>query len=325
MNKKIMNAPKFKVAWWLKNRHLQTLYPVFFSGGKKIRLIREKVELEDGDFLSLDWIPNYNPKKPIILFLHGLEGSSKSPYIQRMMKKAVSKNYNAACLNFRGCDGQVNIKLKSYHAGETNDLNTVVKKITAKLTAEQKLYIVGYSLGANVLLKWLAESDLANSISKAIAVSVPFELAGSAAALGKGFSKIYEWWLLRCLKQSLKRKKSILLENNFIYKEKDINNFWEFDNLITAKINGFKDVYDYYEKSSSRQFIKKITVETLIVHALDDPFLSQENIPQKNEINNSVKLEITTQGGHLGFVEGRIPFLPKYWIDDRVYEFIEND
>ncbi|WGL58764.1 hydrolase [Pigmentibacter sp. JX0631] len=324
MNQKVNKMYKFKAAWWLKNRHLQTLYPVVFSARKKIILKRERIQLDDGDFLSLDWSQNYDPKRPIILFLHGLEGSSQSPYIQRMMKIAMNKNYNAVCLNFRGCDGETNVKLKSYHAGEIGDLNSVVKKLISEVTAEQKIYLVGFSLGANVLLKWLAESELSGFIAKAIAVSVPFELAGSADALGKGFSRAYEWWLLKCLKQSLERKKSIFLQHNFTYNEKNIKSFWEFDNLITAKINGFKDVFDYYEKSSSRQFIKKIKVNTLIVHAKDDPFLMQENIPKVNEINDSVKLEITKNGGHLGFVEGFIPFFPKYWIDNRIYEFIEQ-
>ena len=323
INQRVNNMHKFKAAWWLRNRHLQTLYPVFFSGHKKIILRREKIQLEDGDFLSLDWSQNYDSKRSIILFLHGLEGSSQSSYIQRMMKIAIEKNYNAVCLNFRGCDGEANSKLKSYHAGEIGDLNTVVKKLISEKTPDQKIYLVGFSLGANVLLKWLAESELSKFIAKAIAVSVPFELAGAAGALGKGFSRIYEWWLLKCLKQSLQRKKSIFLQYNFTYNEKNLKSFWEFDDLITAKLNGFKDVYDYYEKSSSRQFIKKIKVNTLIVHAKDDPFLLYENIPQVNEINNSVKLEVTKNGGHLGFVEGYIPFIPKYWIDRRVYEFIE--
>lgn len=315
----------FRPAWWLRNRHLQTLFPVFFSCAKKLQLHRETFFLPDGDFIHLDWTINHNSKKPILLLLHGLEGSSTSHYIQRIMRKAVENNYIAVCLHFRGCSGETNNKLKSYHAGETKDLDAVMEAFAVRFSSSQSIFTVGFSLGGNVLLKWLAESALTSRVSKAVAVSVPFELAGSAHALHKGFSKFYEWWLIKCLKRSLIKRKNIFLENNFNYDEKKINSFWEFDQYITAKINGFEDVHDYYNKSSSKQYLKNISTQTLIVHAKDDPFLFEKYIPNSYEVSTTVKLEITQYGGHLGFVTGKIPLVPEYWIDNRIFNFIGKE
>lgn len=304
---------------------MQTIFPVLFSRRKKIALHRETFLLPDNDFLHLDWTINYNEEKPVILLLHGLEGSSQSPYIQRLMAKAVEQNFIAVCMHFRGCSGSANYKLNTYHAGETKDLEAILSAFSLRFRAAQKIYLVGFSLGGNVLLKWLAESKFGSRVSKAVAVSVPFDLASSANALHKGFSRIYEWWLIRCLKLSLKKKQKLFADHLFIYDDNKINSFWAFDHFITAKLNGFKDVHDYYQQSSSKQFLKYITTKTLIINAQDDPFLSKKSLPHAHEVSASVQLEFTNNGGHLGFVAGTLPFFPEYWIDDRIISYILED
>lgn len=275
----------FKPAWWLKNRHLQTLFPVLFPLKIKLQLIREDFNLPDGDVLQLDWTVNKKENKPLVILLHGLEGSSSSPYIQRMMKTALEKGFRAVCMNFRGCAGTPNKLLRAYHAGETEDLNLFLNYLTQKIGMNEKIFIAGFSLGGNVLLKWLGENQNNKIVTSAAAVSVPFDLTNFADCMNQGVSKIYQWWLLRCLKESILKKKNF--ENVGIKKQeiKSLKNFWEFDDKITVKIHGFLNVNDYYLKSSSRQFLANIKTPTLIIHSLDDPFLSPSCIPKNEELS----------------------------------------
>lgn len=328
INKRINNKIHFKPAWWARNNHIQTLYPVFFPKKLNLTLNRENLELPDGDFIQIDWTENKEEKKPIIILLHGLEGSSSSTYIQRLMKKATENNYRAVCMHFRGCGGVPNKFERAYHAGETEDLNYFIHYVTEKLGNSQKIFIAGFSLGGNVLLKWLGENPSNKIIHSAVAASVPFELANSADTMNKGFSKIYQWWLLKSLKDSfLKKSNSIGVKVDKAEIER-LKNFWEFDDKVTAKIHGFQNVNEYYSKSSSRQFLQKITTPTLIIHAKDDPFMSPSCIPNKDELSSSILFDLTEKGGHIGFISGSIPFVPKYWLEDRILsffnEFLEN-
>ncbi|APJ02833.1 hydrolase [Silvanigrella aquatica] len=312
---------QFRPAWWLKNKHLQTLYPVFFSNKNKINLISETLILPDGDTLLLDWSENKNQTdKPLLVLLHGLEGSSSSPYIQRLMKQALNLDFRSVCMHFRGCGGVINQQVKSYHAGETEDFKFFLKYLAQKSNFNF-VYAVGFSLGGNVLLKYLGENPSSTFIKSAVAVSVPFELADSAESMNKGVSKLYQWWLLRCLKESLIEKGN--LEKIGISKAEllGMKNFWEFDDKVTAKINGFINVHDYYKKSSSRQFLNNITTPTLIIHSCDDPFMSPSCIPKPEEISRQVQLELNSNGGHIGFISGKIPFFPEYWLENRIMKY----
>ncbi len=311
----------FKLAWWLKNKHLQTLFPVLYPYKIKLKLIREDFHLPDGDVLQLDWTANKNEKKSLIVLLHGLEGSSSSPYIQRMMKRALDKDFRAVCMHFRGCGGTPNKLLRAYHAGETGDLNLFLNYLIQKLEINSKIFIVGFSLGGNVLLKWLGENPSNKIVISAAVASVPFDLANSADCMNQGVSKIYQWWLLRCLKESILKKGGF--ENIGINKIEieSLKNFWEFDDKITAKIHGFLNVNDYYMKSSSRQFLANIKIPTLIIHSIDDPFMSPSCIPKNEELSISTKIELTQNGGHIGFVSGIIPFFPEFWLEKRILNY----
>ena len=316
----------FKPAWWLKNKHLQTLFPVFFPNKANLHLIREDFHLPDADILQIDWTLNKKENKPLIILLHGLEGSSSSPYIQRMMKKAMENGFRAVCMHFRGCAGIPNKHSRAYHAGETEDLNSFLNYLIHKHEIKNKIFIAGFSLGGNVLLKWLGENPNNKIISSAAVASVPFDLANSADSMNQGISKIYQWWLLRCLKESILKKGNY--EKIGIKKQEimHLKNFWEFDDKITAKIHGFLNVNDYYIKSSSRQFLSDIKTPTLIIHSIDDPFMSPSCIPKKEELSISIKFELTQYGGHIGFVSGFFPFIPNYWLEKRILKyFLENE
>jgi predicted alpha/beta-fold hydrolase len=314
----------FKPAWWLNNKHLQTLFSALLPQKLNLNLVREILEMPDGDSLVIDWTSNKQENLPLIVVLHGLEGSSESYYIKRIMNAAQKNNFRAVCMHFRGCP-KFNKKiktLKTYHAGQTDDLQFFLNFLIKKIKISQPIFAVGFSLGANVLLKLLGECKEEIFIKSAVAVSVPFDLSLSADRMNIGFSKIYQWWLLRSLKQKLKL--------NNIFKDleiselelKKIKNFWQFDDKVTARLNGFTNVHDYYKKSSSKQYLKFIKTSTLIIHSFDDPFLFPQGIPDVNDVSASVKLQITSAGGHVGFVSGNIPFFPKFWLEQRIIQYL---
>ena len=313
----------FKPAWWLKNKHLQTLFPVVFPRKIKIPLLREKFILSDGDFLVLDWSENRFEDRDIVIFLHGLEGSSDSTYIKSMMQKSVENGFRSVCMHFRGCAKVQDKTLlkKGYHAGETQDLDEFLKSLFANISQAISIFIVGYSLGGNVLLKWLGENRDHSRISAAVAVSVPFELAQTANQLNTGFSRFYQWWLLKSLKKNTLGK---FQDNGNLLNKKNLNemnSFWEFDDKVTAPMHGFLNVHDYYSQASSKQYLSKIKTRTLIIQAADDPFFSEQAIPNPLELPSCIELEVLSRGGHVGFVEGNIPFFPRFYLERRIMQY----
>lgn len=315
--------PDFKPAWWLPGGHLQTLWPSLRKRKIKIPLERERLPLPDGDFLDLDWVTG-NAGAPIVLILHGLEGSIESSYAKGMLNALKNSGLRGVFMHFRGCSGEHNRSVQSYHAGETKDLGFFLQTFNQREPLTQ-IAAIGYSLGGNVLLKYLGETQVDNSICCAVAISVPFLLNRCADKLQRGFSSIYQKHFLSLLRNKiLDKAKSILLPIDLKSMAK-IKNLWDFDNAVTAKIHGFKDAKDYYEKSSSFSYLSKIKKKTLIVHAWNDPFLYLDAIPPKDQIPVNVQLEMQQSGGHVGFIAGGLPWKPKYWLEERVPTYIQEN
>jgi hypothetical protein len=233
-------------------------------------------------------------------------------------------------MNFRGCGGQPNDTARCYHSGETGDFGEVVAELKRR-QANKPLAAVGFSLGANVLLKWLGEQGHKAGLSAAVAVSPPLRLDLCATRMDVGFSKIYRDQLLRELKQYVRWKITHLRSSGkFAEAEKleqlgnlsAIGSFWEYDGRVVAKLYGFKDAHDYYAKSSSRQYLKSIAAPTLIIHSRDDPFMTPQVIPSADELSANVQMEITAGGGHVGFIAGSIPGRPRYWLEQRIPAFL---
>ncbi len=322
-----MKTP-FKPAWWLKNRHFQTLYPALFRKIPAPLLRRERLVTPDDDFIDIDWCGEGD--SPLIILLHGLTGSSKSIYIQGLQHILLANNFRSVALNFRGCSGEPNNSARCYHSGETQDIDFLYQTLRQR-EPETPLGAIGFSLGGNVLLKWLGEKQKSLTLFAAIAVSVPLVLSVCATKLDDGFSKIYRQNLLRELKLYIVEKTQHLTK---IGRENDaqkikalgdlskITSFWEYDEKVVAKLHGFQNAHDYYAKSSSRQFLKTISVPTLLIQSLDDPFMTTEVIPTLDELSDFVQLEITKNGGHVGFVTGKNPFKPIYWLEQRIPEFL---
>ncbi|OGT38713.1 MAG: alpha/beta hydrolase [Gammaproteobacteria bacterium RIFCSPHIGHO2_12_FULL_37_14] len=318
-----MNDNQFKPAWWLPNSHLQTLWPVICRRNiKNLPIERERLDLPDGDFVDLDWIGRQQAG-PLVLILHGLEGSIDSHYAKGMLKTIYQQSWRGVFMHFRGCSGEPNRLPRSYHSGETGDVEQVIK-ILLNREPDLAIAVVGFSLGGNVLLKWLGETGINNPLKAAIAISVPFELHKAAARIQKGFSKFYQWYFMKCLRERLSYKFQVKpphVDPLLIYK---VNSMYEFDDKITAPLHGFSGVSEYYSISSSRQYLRNICVPTLILHAKDDPFMTEDTIPAKHELSSLVQLEVTEAGGHVGFVSGKYPWKPEYWLEKRVPGFLEE-
>ena len=279
------------------------------------------MELADGDFIDLDW--STGDSGPIVLVLHGLEGSSRSRYARGLAKVVEGRGWRCAILNFRGCSGTPNRLQRSYHSGDTDDLAEVVNRL-AQREPSGRLFIVGYSLGGNVLLKWLGEAADVARVDAAVAVSVPFELDKVAQRLTSGFSQLYQWRLLRDLRAKLRTKfrhRDCSLDLGRALQQRT---FHGFDDLVTAPLHGFDGVGDYYSRASSRQYLRTITVPTLILHALDDPFMTPDVVPSPAELSASVTLEVSAHGGHVGFVQGRTPWSLSYWLEARINRFFSD-
>ena len=314
-------AEPFRPAWWLRSAHLQTLWPSLSRRAPEVGLERERLELPDGDFLDLDWTPG--TAGPLVLVLHGLEGSSRSRYARGLLAAVRRRGWQGVVMHFRGCSGEPNRLPRSYHSGETGDLSRVVGVVLRRFPG-RSLAVVGYSLGGNVLLKWLGETGANNPITCAVAVSVPFELDAAARRLTHGFSRFYQWWLLRSLRENVARKVALGILSEEFTARAAAPDFWTFDDRVTATLHGFAGADDYYGRSSCRQYLGGVRIPTLVVHARDDPFLFADAIPAPTEVGSAVTLEVHERGGHVGFVAGRWPWRPDYWLERRIPAFLET-
>lgn len=315
----------FTVKNLLSNKHIQTSYATLFRKAFLKEFEIEEFTLSDGDFIEIFWYNKRSNPKKIALLFHGLAGAYDSPYIQGTINELSKKDFSCAVVHFRGCGSKDNIKARSYHSGETGD-NLEYLTYLHKKHKDAKIYCVGYSLGANMLLKLLGELKQNSFITAAVAVSAPMQLEIAAKVINTGVAKIYQKRLLDDLKKALLRKYEKYDLKKLIDLNKDdlkkITTIREFDERYTAPIHGFSSADDYYKKCSSKQFLKDIQTPTLIIHAKDDPFMSDEVIPKKSEISNYITLDISEKGGHVGFIEGSI-FKPRYWLEKRIVAFFE--
>ena len=309
----------FRPAWWLPGPHLQTLYPSLFRPHKVPQLSRERLELPDGDFVDLDWTRQTDGM--VVLILHGLEGSIDSHYTAGILSALARDGYTAGLMYFRGRSGEPNRLPRSYHSGETGDLDFVMRHVCQQ-HPEKNIAAIGYSLGGNVLLKWLGEQGNAAPPVTAITISVPFDLNSAALTLEQGLSRIYQQHLLQKLRASVATKARLHAMPFPVERLAELRTFRQFDHAITAPLHGFSGVDDYYEHSSSKQFLKSITIPTLMLQARDDPFLPEAALPDEADLGSAVTLEISRHGGHVGYVSGWNPLQPTYWLEQRILQHL---
>ncbi|MEO5703022.1 MAG: alpha/beta fold hydrolase, partial [Gammaproteobacteria bacterium] len=226
-------------------------------------------------------------------------------------------------MHFRGCSGEPNRLARCYHAGETEDFAALVDTLRQR-EPHTPLAAVGFSLGGNVLLKWLGELGERAPLQAAVAVSVPFDLANSVQRINEGFSRAYQLRLVRGLRKSIQAKFNRIAAPPNLGNLRRLRSIREYDDNVTAPLHGFANADEYYSRSSSRQYLKNIRIPTLILHATDDPLMSAQAIPQTNELSSSTRLELSERGGHLGFVGGKYPWRPEYWLELRISEFLST-
>jgi len=309
----------FDPPWWLRDRHLQTILPNLVRRPQRLPLRREVVELPDGDFVHADWTPRKTG--PIVVLLHGLEGNIKSPYASGMLHALHATGWRAVLLHFRGCSGVPNRLPRAYHSGDWEHLKVFLDLLRAREPGVP-LAAVGFSLGGNALLKYLGETADAERLQAAVAISVPFDLGECARAIDTGFAKLYQYRLMRRLKNSVKRKLAVGVAGFAPPPFEHLTTFAEFDDAFTAPLHGYRDANDYYTRCSSRQFLPGIRTPTLIIHAADDPFMSPGVVPTASELSPTTVFELAEHGGHTGFAEGLGFAGWKVWTERRVRDYL---
>jgi len=324
--KRIISS-QFRPAGWLKNPHAQTIYPSLpWAGAPRPKLRCENIELPDGDITVVDWLTDSSDAdatSPTLIVLHGLEGSAESSYARMLLQAAADRGWRAAVLHFRDCGDYRNLLPRRYHAGETSDIRFFLERLRTA-GHQGPMMAAGYSLGGNVLLKYLGENGTSTPLHAAAAVSAPLNLHASAEALSQGFSKIYQRHLLKRMKRAVSRKFDRHTAAFDWQRAMDAKTFAEFDDAVTAPLHGFSGKDEYYDRCSSAGFLRDIQRPTLIINSLDDPFMTPDVIPHESQLSDCVTLELSEHGGHVGFIGGGTPWRPEYYLPKRITDFLAS-
>jgi predicted alpha/beta-fold hydrolase len=306
--------PPYAAPVWLPGRHLQTIYPTLLPR-PPLAYRRERWDTPDGDFVDLDWIDGRD-STPLVVLFHGLEGSSRSHYALALMREIEARGWHGVVYHYRGCGGAPNHLPRAYHSGDTAELDWALPRLKARFP-DVLVYAVGVSLGGNVLLKWLGERGTAVNryVARTAAVSAPLDLMASGDALERGFNRFYA----RVFLASLKPKVLGILERHPGLCDRDrllrACTMREFDDVFTAPVHGFRDTDDYWTRASSKPWLARIAVPTLVLNARNDPFLPEDALPDPTLVSDDVTLEFPAGGGHVGFCTGpfpgRIDWLPR--------------
>lgn len=323
--------PEYRAAWWLPGAHAQTLWGKLVRSQPPAPVRLERWSTPDGDFLDLQRIaaPAGAPDTPPhLLLLHGLEGTIRSHYAQALLHAAARRGWSADLLVWRSCGSEPNRARRFYHSGDTGDLALVAERLVSE-NPGRKLGIAGVSLGGNVLLKFLGERGpaLPGSLVGAVAVSVPFDLARGSDHFNRGFSRMYQRYFLESLRRKVLAKRDRYPDFPAPERIAALRTLRDFDDLLTAPLHGFADASDYYARSSAIHFLVGIRVPTLLLNARDDPFLPRcvlDDVSRIAAANPLLTVEFPARGGHAGFVGGRNPFRPVYYLEHRVIGFLDR-
>ncbi len=320
-----MEAPSYQRPWWYRGRHLQTLWGPLLRRSAVPSLRRERVLTPDGDFLDLDWLAGSVGPVPLVLILHGLEGSSRSHYVSGLLREAGEVGLRAVVLNFRSCGGELNRAARLYHSGETSDLDWIIGELLER-EPSLGLGLVGVSLGGNVLLKWLGERGVKApaAVAGAVAISTPFDLAACARVLDRGLCRsLYTGAFLRTMKAKVRAKAPLWDGQVDVRAALRARTFAEYDRAVTAPLHGFADERDYWTRSSSGRYLDGVRRPCLLINAMNDPFIPASTLPEA-EVARSPWLEASfvPEGGHAGFLEG--PWGASSWAERRAIAFLRR-
>ena len=285
---------------------------------------RERFETADGDFFDVDWRGGH-PDAPLLLVLHGLEGTARSHYIGGLFGLAAARGWRAGVLYFRSCSGELNRLPRFYHSGDTGDLDHVLR-VLADREPGARVGVVGISIGGNVLLKWLGEQgeDAPKVVAGAVAISVPFDLAACARVMDRGLQRVlYTASFMRSFRQKTRAKARVHPDFVDVRAALRATTFAAYDRAVTAPLHGFADELDYWHRASSAAYLTHIRRPTLLVNALDDPFIPAESLPDPGTLPPDVRAEYVPEGGHVGFIQGW-PWRAASWAERRAVDFLAS-
>ncbi|WP_028079933.1 hydrolase [Solimonas soli] len=330
-----MNAPsraahgriirsEFRPHPWLRGPHAQTLLPTLLRPSPKIDFAIETLELPDGDFVRIGWAGVEKPGGRVAVLVHGLSGGLFSKYLRGLGRLLVDASWRVAALELRGGADQPNRLARSYHHGDTADLRYLLRLLKER-DPQARLAVVGWSLGANVTIKALGEEGDAAPVEAAAAASAPFLLEPCADKLRTGFARLYQKHMIRELQTMIGRKHELLASAGIDPAGiRRVRDFFEFDDVYTAPLNGFADARDYYARCSCGQFLKSIARPTLVINAADDPFMVRSILPRAEALAPPVTLEIAKRGGHVGFIAADARGRWSWWLEERIAGWLEQ-
>jgi len=319
-----MTGTSFEAPWWANGPHAQTLAARVLRPDSGPSVTRERVETPDADFIDVDWSPLPDARAPIVVVLHGLEGSSRRKYVRSVCRELNARGVGTVAMNFRGCSGEPNRTLSFYHSGDTRDLNYLVQLVRSR-HPDSAIGAMGFSLGGNVVMKALGERDDGGAalVDAAAVMSVPYDLAAGASLLQQTrMGRMYSAYFMRSLRGKVEWKRERLAEILDMGAVDEAHSIRGFDEAVTAPLNGFADASDYYARCSSVGFLPSVRVPTLMLHAIDDPFLPAAAIPRSEAEDNEVlTLRLSPRGGHVGFIRGT-PWAPNFWGEVEAADFL---
>lgn len=316
----IIPSTDYRPPFYLFGKHLQTIFPSALRSVRGVVYQRERIGTPDGDFLDLDWARNGNGRLAVVS--HGLEGNSTRPYVLGAVRALGRRRWDALAWNFRGCGGEPNRTLRLYHSGATEDLGTVVGHVLGQ-EDYRCIALVGFSLGGNMVLKYLGERGEAvpEEIKAAVTFSVPLDLRDGAERMGQWENRIYMRRFLRQLRGKVETKARQFPGQVSIEGYEEIRDFRGFDDRYTAPLHGFRDAEDYWKRCSARFFLREICRPALIVNARNDPFLGEGCYPvEEAGASPWVFLEMPDEGGHVGFSRWQ----EECWSEERAGDFLEE-
>ncbi len=318
----LIGKSSYRAPSWLPGGHAQTIFPALFRKTPCVTKRSERLELADGDFIDLAWAESGRGRLAILS--HGLEAHFRTEYIQGMAAALVRAGWDVLAWNFRGCGGEPNRLLRMYHSGATEDLHAVVFHALA-CHPGSRIDLIGFSLGGNLTLKYLGENPalLPSRLHRAVAFSTPCDLACSSHTLSRISNKLYMERFLINMRSKIRAKKRLFPDQLDLRGLNSIRTFQEFDDRFTAPIHGFRDAADYWKRNSSRQFLTGIANPTLLVNAVNDPFLGPDCYPREEAAESDVfYFEAPEEGGHVGFPPAN--GAGEYWSERRAMEFLSE-
>jgi predicted alpha/beta-fold hydrolase len=315
-----MKETTYRPPQWLRGSHAQTILPSSVLGPRSPSYRRERWNTPDGDFIDLDWIDSTRATAPLVVLFHGLEGSSQSHYARALMRRVEAAQLRGVVPHFRGCSGELNRAPRFYHSGDSEEIGWILKRLKERFPGAP-LHTAGVSLGGNALLRWLGEhgDEACKWVVTAAAISAPVDLAAGGLALSQGFNRLYTRVFLRTLKPKCDQK---LAQYPGLFDRiamRRAQNLHEFDDVVTAPLHGYVNADDYWRRASAKPVLADVRVPTLILNALNDPFLPSPALPTAQEVSKAIRLEYPSEGGHVGFYalgQG------SGWLPSRTLEFL---